>query len=284
MNYEKIYTNQCSRGKTRKKTRGSNLERHHIIPTFFFKNPRRIKRYNDGVYEGDGEHIGNITYLTPREHFIAHLLLCKIWKGTKWVYRCFTSCKMFLIGGKTNENRDVFRQNSRLIEKYKIEINSGLSKGKNGTMPAKDAITGKRLGIVEVAHPKVISGEWVHITKGIKKSDEMLEKYRKNSKGLSNSNSKYLDEELLNSYKECCYYYGKLANGSLWIQYAKTYNLPYLTSWKPFRFEGKAWAGMVERLLEEAKKDKIEIEIVTNYKSKEWRQFVKKEKNKWASK
>jgi hypothetical protein len=284
MNYEKIYTMLCERGKTRKKVRGSNLERHHIIPTFFFKNPKRVKRYNDGIYEGDGEHIGNITYLTPREHFIAHLLLCKIWKGTKWEYRCYTACKMFLIGGETNDNRDVFRQNSRLIEKYKIQVNLGLSKGKTGTMPAKDAITGERLGIVEMTHPKVISGEWVHITKGIKKSDEILEKYRKNSKGLSNSNSKYSDEELLNSYKECCYYYGKLVNGSLWLPYAKRNNLPYITSWKSFRFDGRGKNGMVEDFLAIAEKEKRSIEIVTNYKSKEWHTFLKKEINKWESK
>ncbi len=284
MNYEKIYTNLCSRGKTRKKTKGSNLERHHIIPTFFFKNPKRTKRYNDGIYEGDGEHIGNITYLTPREHFIAHLLLCKIWRSTKWEYRCFTSCKMFLIGGETNENRDVFRQNSRLLEKYKIDINAGLSKGKTGTMPAKDTVTGERLGIVEITHPKVISGEWVHITKGMKKSDENRLKTSMASTGLKNGKSKYSDDELLNSYKECCYYYGKLVNGPMWVKYSKMQNLPYLTFWKPFRFHGKSWNGMVERLLEEAKIDNVEIEIITNYNSKEWRQFVKKEINKWASK
>jgi hypothetical protein len=280
MNYEKIYKNLCYRGKTRKKTKGSNLERHHIIPTFFFRNPKRSKRYNDGIYEGDGENIGNITYLTPREHFIAHLLLCKIWKGTRWEYRCFTSCKMFLIGGETNENRDVFRQNSRMLEKYKIEINLGLSKGKIGTMPAKDSVTGERVGIVEMSHPKVISGEWVHITKGIKKTTEQKIKHTK--KGLSNSNSKFTDAHLLESYKQCCYHYRKLVNGNMWILYSKRLNLPYLTSWKSFRFEGRAWDGMVEKLLEDAKKDKIEIEIIASYNTKEWRQFVKKEKNKWV--
>jgi len=282
MNYGKIYAMLCERGKTRKKVRGSNLEKHHIIPTFFYRNNKRNLRHKDGIYEGDGEHVGNMTYLTPREHFIAHLLLCKIWKGTKWEYRCFTSCKMFLIGGETNEYRDVFKQNSRMIEKYKIKVNAGLSKGKIGTMPAKNAITGERLGIVEMDHPKVIRGEWVHITKDIVKTKEQRKKYSK--PGLKNHNSKYTDEQLLESYKRCCYHYGKLVNGTIWVPYAKMNNLPYLTFWKPFRFEGKAWNGMVERLLEEAKKDKMEIEIITNYNSKEWRQFVKKEKSKWALK
>lgn len=284
MNYGKIYYNLCQRGKTRKKTRDSNLERHHIIPTFFFKNPKRAKRYNDGIYEGDGEHVGNITYLTPREHFIAHLLLCKIWKETRWEYRCYTSVKMFLIGGNSNEKRCVFRYSSRLIEKYKIKANEGISKGKKGTMPAKDADTGKRLGIVKIDHPKVINGEWIHITKGIKKTSIQIEMYKKNAKGLSNSNSKYTDEQLLDSYKKCCYHYGKLINGNLWVQFAERNGLPYLKFWKQFRFNGRGFSGMIEDFLEIAEKEKVEIEIITNYSSGSWRKFVKEEKRKWESK
>ena len=282
MDYGKIYYNICQRGKTRKKVRGSNLERHHIIPTFFFKDNKRNLRYNDGIYDGDGEHIGNITYLTPREHFIAHLLLCKIWKGTKWEYRCFTSVKMFLIGGNSNEKRSVFQYSSRVLEKYKIIANKGISEGKKGTMPAKDLKTGERLGIVKMDHPKVLSGEWVHITKGIKKTKEQR---LKNAKiGLENSNSKYSDADLFESYKKCCYHYGKLVNNSFWVFYSEKNNLPCLKFWKDFRFDGRGKFGMKEDLLEQAKKDNIEIEIIENYSSGYWREFVKKEKRKWESK
>lgn len=278
MNYGKIYTNLCERGKFRKKVRGSNLERHHIIPTFFFKQSKRKKRYNDGIYEGDGNHVGNITYLTPREHFIAHLLLCKIWKGTKWEYRCFAACKMFLIGGETNETRDVFKQNSRLLEKYRLKTNTSISKGKSGTMPAKDAITGERLGIVDIKHPNVLNGRWVHITKGIKKTEKQRLKNAK--KGLENSNSKYTDDQLLESYKKCCYHYGKVVNSNLWIFFAEKHNLPLLKHWKQFRFNNKGFCGMVEKLLECAKEDNIDLETNINYKSASWRRFVTKEKNK----
>ncbi len=281
MNYEKIYKELCQRGKLRKKTRGSNLERHHIIPTFFFKNSKRNKRYSDGIYNGDGEQPSNITYLTPREHFVAHLLLCKIWKNTKWEYRCFTSVKLFLIGGQSNENRCVFQYNSKLIEKYKIQANKAISEGKRGTMPAKDIITGEHVGIVKISHPKVLNGEWVHITKGIKKTDKQKEKNKKASIGYSNSNSKYSDEELLESFKKCCYYYGKLINSTIWIIYARKNNLPFLTSWKQFRFSGRGKDGMIEDFLIKAKKDNKEIELITDYFSKEWREFVKKEKNRW---
>ena len=281
MNYQKIYSDLCNRGKTRKKTKGSNLERHHIIPTFFFKNPKREKRYNDGIYDGDGEHVGNITYLTPREHFIAHLVLCKMWRGTKWEYRCFTSCKMFLIGGENNESRDVFRQNSRLVEKYKIEVNAGLSKGKTGTMPAKDATTGERLGIVATNHPKVISGEWVHITKGIKKTEEQKRRIEPKC-GYTNSNSKYSDSDLLLSYKQCCYAYGMIVSATFWVDYAEYKNLPHIKHWKSFRFNNKGFNGMVEAAIRIAETENVAIQKNIDYKSYEWRSFAKKEKKKWV--
>jgi hypothetical protein len=282
MNYEKIYQDLCKRGKNRKKVRGSNLEKHHIIPTFFYKNNKRNHRYNDGIYEGSGEHIGNITLLTPREHFIAHLILCKIWKNTKWEYRCYLSLKMFLNGGKLNNVRSVFECSSRKYEYHKIKSNKAISKGKAGTMPAKEASTGNRLGIVKTDHPKVLSGEWVHITKGIQKSEEKRLLYSK--KGLENSNSRYSDKDIFESYKKCCYHYGKLVNGTIWILFSQTNNLPYLKFFKQFRFGNRGWKGMQEDLLQEAKKDKKQIEIIANYKSKEWRQFVKEEKRKWVSK
>lgn len=280
MNYEKIYRDLCEKGKNRKKTRGSNLERHHIIPTFFYKNNKRNHRYNDGIYEGDGEHIGNITFLTPREHFIAHLILCKIWKNTKWEYRSHLSLKMFLNEGQVNKSRSVFDHSSRKYEYYKIKANEAISKGKSGTMPIKDAITGERLGIADVNHPNVISGKWVHITKGIKKTKDKRMLYSK--KGLENSNSKYSDEDLLNSYRECCYHYGKLVNSNLWVLYAEKNNMPYIKFWKQFRFNNRAFLGMQEELLNLAKKDNIEIEIISNYNGHNWKQFVKEEKIKWA--
>lgn len=280
MNYKEIYRKLCERGKLRKKSKETYLESHHIIPTFFFVNNKRNLRYGDGIFEGDGEHVGNKTYLTAREHFIAHLLLCKIWKDTKWEYRCYLSLKMFVNAGKRNSIRNVFDQSSRVYEKYKFEINSKISKGKSGTMPAKCAKTGDRLGIVPIDHPKVKSGEWVHITKGIKKTKE--QKLRNAKSGLENSNSKYSDADLLESYKKCCYHYGKLVNGTIWIPFSKNHNLPYITSWKQFRFNNKAWSGMVEDFLKIAEKEQVEIEIITNYFSKEWREFVKEEKKKWV--
>jgi len=282
MNYAKIYKDLCERGKLERKTRGSNLEKHHIIPVFFFKDNTRNLRHKDGIYNGSGEHVGNISYLTPREHFIAHLLLCKIWKNTKWEYRCYCSLKMFLNKGHLNEKRSVFEHSSKVYEKYKIETNSKISKGKMGTMPAKDSITGERVGIVEIDHPNVVSGKWVHITKGIIKTKEQKQMYSKS--GLENHNSKYTDDQLLESFKKCCYHYKKIVSGNLWIIYSKSNNLPYLTSWKKFRFDNRGFDGMVQETIKCASSDNVEIEIIQNFATKAWREFVKKEKQKWESK
>lgn len=65
--YQRIYVNLCVRGKQLKEkyVPGSNLHRHHIIP-----------RHSGGTDDEE-----NLTYLTVREHIIAHFLLWKIHKN-----------------------------------------------------------------------------------------------------------------------------------------------------------------------------------------------------------
>jgi hypothetical protein len=60
MNYQLIYTQLINRGKTRELT--GYKERHHIIPKCI----------------GGNDNPDNLVYLTAREHFIAHKLLCEI--------------------------------------------------------------------------------------------------------------------------------------------------------------------------------------------------------------
>lgn len=61
MNYKKIYASLIERAKSRP-TPTSYTERHHIIPKCL----------------GGSNEKTNIAILTPREHFLAHRLLCKI--------------------------------------------------------------------------------------------------------------------------------------------------------------------------------------------------------------
>lgn len=62
MDYLKIYKSLIGRGKNRKKKKEMYLEKHHIIP--------RCMGGNDSA--------DNLSLLSGREHFVAHLLLVKI--------------------------------------------------------------------------------------------------------------------------------------------------------------------------------------------------------------
>ena len=64
--YDTVYTNLCEDGKDRRSIyrRGSGLHAHHIIP-----------KHNGGTNDQD-----NITYLTVREHVIAHYILWKLYR------------------------------------------------------------------------------------------------------------------------------------------------------------------------------------------------------------
>ena len=65
--FKQIYYNLCKKNSTIKEqwVKGSNLHRHHIIP-----------KHSGGLDEDN-----NFTYLTVREHIIAHYLLWKIYNN-----------------------------------------------------------------------------------------------------------------------------------------------------------------------------------------------------------
>jgi len=76
MNYTLIYNSLVQRAKERTVLNESYVEVHHIIPISF-----------DGLDTED-----NTVTLTAREHFIAHLLLAKIYGGKMWFAARRMSC------------------------------------------------------------------------------------------------------------------------------------------------------------------------------------------------
>jgi hypothetical protein len=70
MNYLRIYNNIIAQAKQRNSRKGSNLivESHHILPRHCGGNNLKENKVN----------------LTLREHFICHVLLAKIYKGTQF--------------------------------------------------------------------------------------------------------------------------------------------------------------------------------------------------------
>lgn len=84
MNYEKIYNQLISKRKSDPANLYGYAEHHHIIPRCM----------------GGDDDIINMVYLTAREHFIAHMLLCLIYKNTDFYNKLFMAVT-FMKSNKT---------------------------------------------------------------------------------------------------------------------------------------------------------------------------------------
>lgn len=86
MNYKKHYDLLINRS-PKVKPKSGYFERHHVIPRCM------------------GGKNGAIVYLTPEEHYVAHQLLVKIHKGTKWYYKMINAVKMMTHGVSVNRGQ-----------------------------------------------------------------------------------------------------------------------------------------------------------------------------------
>lgn len=274
----KIHNNLISKIKQEKRNKGSGVyyENHHVTPDFMFKNRKR--KGPKGHLPGDPNSKENKVLVTPREHYILHLLLYKIYEKTRYSYSCLLSLGLLSGELKTGccekliKNRKEFLKsmNSHKIQKIRTKLSEAVSKHHKGKMVVKNSFTGEMIGQVEVNHPNVLSGEWVHHSKGNRQSVKQRELHSKNMKGLKNSNSKgYTDNDLLNSYLECCENFGFIVGNSIWIKYCKKYNKPYIESFKEFRFNGKGFIGLrnqTEGILNMKHDSKIHLRLTTKEK------------------
>lgn len=91
MNYTKIYSSLIDKARShnRVKTKDCLLERHHITPSCL----------------GGGDEPDNLVLLTPREHYIAHRLLVKIYPSSMGLNKALW---MFLNIGENNINSKSF--------------------------------------------------------------------------------------------------------------------------------------------------------------------------------
>lgn len=85
MNYFRHYVKLIRRAKNR--TPSKEHEKHHIIPKCLGKLRKKPKAIWDAKY--------NIAALTPKEHFIAHLLLTKIFSNPIYKQKMIFSLLMF---------------------------------------------------------------------------------------------------------------------------------------------------------------------------------------------
>ena len=118
MDYKKHYDILIERTRNQEKQPG--YERHHIIPDSMFIN--RQRKGKPGILEGDPDAPGNIVFLTCREHYVAHLLLVKIYPDNRGLV--YAARMMTFNSPDHKDGRSKNRLYSWLKEKY-IEASTG---------------------------------------------------------------------------------------------------------------------------------------------------------------
>lgn len=188
--YKKLIDN--ARKENRMKNQGTYYERHHIVPDFLYKNRKRTgpKGHTDG--NPDSEE--NLILLTFSEHLMAHYYLYGIYKGTRYEYSSGSALQFFFVKATGNHKRQI--NLSEVDEKFLTEMehlrllgNECISKARTGMMPVVDATTREKQGSVPVDHPRVLSGEWVHHSKGVPG------KSARDMSGSKNTNFKELTQD-----------------------------------------------------------------------------------------
>lgn len=196
--YKELYKKliDTARKENRMKDQGTYYERHHIVPDFLFKNRKRAGP--KGHLDGNPDSAENLILLTFSEHLMAHYYLYEIYKGTRYEYSSGSALQFFFVKATGNHKRQV--NLTEVDEKFLKEMehlrllgNESISKARKGKMPVVDAITREKQGSVPVDHPKVLSGEWIHHSKGLP-SKTKPEK-RKSQKGSDNNNYKELTQD-----------------------------------------------------------------------------------------
>lgn len=104
MNYSRIYDQLINKRKTISllKNKDKYIEKHHIIP-------RCMNGTND---------FSNLIYLTPKEHYIAHLLLYKIYENTDYKYNLL---KALLCMTEANKKHRKIFASSRTYQQLRLD-------------------------------------------------------------------------------------------------------------------------------------------------------------------
>lgn len=115
MDYRKIYKQLCDRGQLRVREEGVFYERHHILPHSFGGRKTKV----------------NLTTLTLREHYIAHLLLVAIYPDSPAMHTALWN--MSNITPKNSIGYERFKPCARTFERIRTEYRKVCS-GKNASM------------------------------------------------------------------------------------------------------------------------------------------------------
>ena len=109
MDYQKIYDNLIKKRIENPPT--EKFERHHIVPRSL----------------GGSDDKENIVKLTLREHYIAHLLLCRIHRGTRNYFSMLRALNMMKAGREGS-----YIKNSRMFEYFRADFIRAMSEAQSG--------------------------------------------------------------------------------------------------------------------------------------------------------
>lgn len=267
MNYKKIHDSLINHIKTslsrdRLARRNPNdhrlnektlyVEIHHIIP-----------RSLGGLDVQD-----NLVEVLPEEHLFLHMLRYKIYhkREDALAVRCMLNgfvCQKariqagLAIGKKIRMGYAWLRSHSAFLRKtegwHTPDGVKRISEARKGTMPARDISTGKIIGAVDVNHPNVLSGKWVHHSKGRKQSQKEIDDKRQRYAAQKNPNASGLSEQyFIDKGIELYYEFGRILSWGEVLNLSSKRGFKWIKSLKS-RFDGKGIKGYYEILEEKTK-------------------------------
>ena len=146
------------------------MEKHHILPTSLFPEYSSLKL-----------HPWNMVRLTPRQHFIAHWMLAKLYGGKMWYAfnmmrrTGHTSCLYEISRDKL---KSMFKEMNRGRPKTSDEI-LAISRRTKNTVVVRDA--NGNIFRTSCSDPRYLSGELVYYRTGLKHTDSTISKMKMNS-------------------------------------------------------------------------------------------------------
>lgn len=138
MDYRKIYNDLCIRGQIRIKEVGVFYEKHHIKPRSF----------------GGKKNKENMTTLTLKEHYVAHLLLVAIYPDSPAMHNALWN--MCNITPKNNEGYERYKPSSRTFERIRGEYSKYCSIGENNPRYGKP-VSQK---VIDTCRQRSIGNKW----------------------------------------------------------------------------------------------------------------------------
>jgi hypothetical protein len=160
MDYSKIYNQLIARAKNRELD--CYYEIHHIVPRCF----------------GGLDESSNLVKLTAKEHFISHLLLCKIYPNHKGL-----RLALWMMANVKDKKQERYSPNSKLYEMIRLEYSVMFSGENNPNFGKKHSEeTRKKMG--EKAKERIGEKNSFY---GKKHSTKTIEKIKKSVTGLKHS-------------------------------------------------------------------------------------------------